>query len=269
MAASGHVSARNPARLREHVGPSGHVRGLTPFVTELRRKRDAGETRGVADSAEGAQAAHRLGARLGDLVDRQLAAALERGDAQIEHSVLDLPVLAEKIGHEASGRRARDQGVHAPALSELDKAACRVVAPVGAGEAGLDALRNTIVRGRRIPRERRINPLVEAHRCRLRSICRMSTRERVEKNERLFRDLNERIRDVSESLLEDGEPVEFICECAHEGCLDRVKLTRELFAEVRDDATWFFVVPGHEREDVEVVVERREGYVIVAKPWLA
>src|SRR5436190_7805288 len=223
----------------------------------------------AAGLAEGTQVPHRLGARLDDLVDRELAAALERGDAQIDHAVLDLAVLAQEVGHEAGSRRARDQGVHAPALSALNQAACRVVAPVGAGEAGLHALRNTIVRGRRIPTEGQINPLVEAHRRRLRSISRMSTRERVEKNERLFRDLNERIRDVSESLLEDGEPVEFICECAHEGCLDRVKLTRELFAEVRDDATWFFVVPGHEREDVEVVVERREGYVIVAKPWLA
>jgi hypothetical protein len=97
----------------------------------------------------------------------------------------------------------------------------------------------------------------------------MSTRERVEKNERLFRDLNERIREVSESLLAEGEPVEFICECAREGCLDRVKLTPAEFAEVREDETWFFVVPGHEREDVEIVVERRADYVIVAKPWLA
>ena len=97
----------------------------------------------------------------------------------------------------------------------------------------------------------------------------MSTRESIEKNERLFRELNERIRDVSESLLEEGEQVEFICECAHEGCLDRLKLTRALFAEVRDDPTWFFVIPGHERADVEDVVDRREGYVIVAKPWLA
>jgi hypothetical protein len=97
----------------------------------------------------------------------------------------------------------------------------------------------------------------------------VSARERVEKNERLFRELNERIRDVSISLLGAGEPVEFICECAHESCLDRLMLTREQFQEVRDDPTWFFVAPGHEREDVEVVVERRTGYVIVAKPWLA
>jgi hypothetical protein len=98
---------------------------------------------------------------------------------------------------------------------------------------------------------------------------RMSARERVEKNERLFRDLNERIREVSESLLADGAPLEFICECARESCLDRLKLTPEQFAEVREETTWFFVVPGHEREDVEVVVDRRAGYVIVAKPWLA
>jgi len=98
---------------------------------------------------------------------------------------------------------------------------------------------------------------------------RMSTRGRVAKSERLFRELNDRIREVSEALLGAGERVEFICECAHEGCLDKIKLTRTEFAEVRGDATWFFVAPGHEREDVEVVVERRDGYVIVSKPWLS
>jgi hypothetical protein len=97
----------------------------------------------------------------------------------------------------------------------------------------------------------------------------MSTRDRAEKNERLFRDLNERIREVSASLLAEGDPVEFVCECVHESCLARLRLTPEQFAEVREDPTWFFVLPGHEREDVEVVVDRREGYVIVAKPWLA
>jgi hypothetical protein len=97
----------------------------------------------------------------------------------------------------------------------------------------------------------------------------VTTRDRVEKNERLFRELNGRIRDVSEPLLGAGEPVEFICECARESCLDRVLLTRAQFDEVREDPRWFFVAPGHEREDVELVVERRAGYVIVAKPWLA
>ncbi len=96
----------------------------------------------------------------------------------------------------------------------------------------------------------------------------MTTRDRVEKNERLFRELNERIREVSESLLDAGDPVEFICECARETCLDRMLLTRGQFDEVREDPRRFFVVPGHEREDVEVVVDRRASYVIVAKPWL-
>jgi hypothetical protein len=95
------------------------------------------------------------------------------------------------------------------------------------------------------------------------------TRARAEKNERLFRELNARIRDVSQPLLAEGEPVEFICECAYEGCLERLLLTRAEFGSVRADPTWFFVVPGHEREDVETVVERYPSYVVVAKPWLA
>jgi hypothetical protein len=85
----------------------------------------------------------------------------------------------------------------------------------------------------------------------------------------LFRDLNERIREVSERLFVRDESIAFVCECGREGCLDRLDMTLEDIESVRAEPTWFAVVPGHELEHLEQVVERRPGYTIVAKPWLA
>jgi hypothetical protein len=101
-----------------------------------------------------AQTAHRLGARLDDLVDAELGAALAGGDAEIDHAAVELRTFVEEIGDETRRRGARDQGVNHCALSAVNEAACRAVARIGAGEAGLGTLRNPIVRARAIPGRR-------------------------------------------------------------------------------------------------------------------
>jgi hypothetical protein len=87
---------------------------------------------------------------------------------------------------------------------------------------------------------------------------------RIGKNEALFREVNERVKNVNESF---GELVDaqFVCECGDRECLDRITVPLDEYERVRADPTTFFVKPGHEIPDVEVVVDRREGYVIVRK----
>jgi hypothetical protein len=98
----------------------------------------------------------------------------------------------------------------------------------------------------------------------------MYTRERAEKNERLFRELNERIYEMAASLHAIGPPhIEFICECAREGCLDRIELTLDEYRGVRANAAHFALVSGHELLDVETRIAQHERYTVVAKPWLA
>ena len=94
------------------------------------------------------------------------------------------------------------------------------------------------------------------------------TSERVGKNEALFREVNERIRDVSgEVVVFDGEaPFQFVCECSDEGCNEAVVLTLTEYEAVRADATHFIVAPGHVWEpDDERVVNEAESYVVVEK----
>jgi transcription initiation factor TFIID subunit TAF12 len=81
--------------------------------------------------------------------------------------------------------------------------------------------------------------------------------------EALFRDVNERIAENADRF--DADEAEFVCECADPNCTHRVKATLDEYEDVREEATHFLLVPGHEEEDIERVVERRPGHAVVEK----
>jgi len=85
--------------------------------------------------------------------------------------------------------------------------------------------------------------------------------ERVAKNETLWREVNERIRDVTKY---EGE-IEFLCECGDPTCAEPITMTVAEYEDVRADATHFLVVPGHVIPDVERVVVEHDRFTIVAK----
>ena len=90
----------------------------------------------------------------------------------------------------------------------------------------------------------------------------MSQAVRRAKNETFFREANDQAeREVAASW---GEK-RFLCECSARGCVDRIPLTKREYEHVRAVSDQFFVVPGHEDAEVEIVVERFPGYLIVAK----
>ena len=90
----------------------------------------------------------------------------------------------------------------------------------------------------------------------------MDTRaERVGKNEALFREVNERIKDLT---LYDGE-AEFLCECGDESCTRPIPMTLAEYQEVRADGTHFVVTPGHEAPDLERVISTNERFAVVEK----
>ena len=95
----------------------------------------------------------------------------------------------------------------------------------------------------------------------------MPTRKRVEENEQLYRDVNDRIREISESFFDRWELVDFACECGRH-CRAQVRLTLDEYAEVRSDPAAFVVAPGHELPELEEGVRRHERYVVVVKRQL-
>lgn len=94
--------------------------------------------------------------------------------------------------------------------------------------------------------------------------------ERTARNESLFREVNDRIEELSENveaqgIAPEGGLVEFHCECGRDGCTERVQLTIAEYVHVRADNDRFALVPGHETPEMEAVVESNERFVVVDK----
>ena len=92
----------------------------------------------------------------------------------------------------------------------------------------------------------------------------MNQAERLAENESLFRKVNERINELQAGEW-DVEAIDFMCECADETCLKVIRLQPAEYERIRNNPTHFVVLPGHEVEDVEDVVERHADYVVVEK----
>ena len=83
------------------------------------------------------------------------------------------------------------------------------------------------------------------------------------RTEALFRDVNERIAESAERF--DASSTEFMCECADPSCTHRLEATSGEYEQVRSDGARFMLVPGHEHDDVERIVERRRHFNVVEK----
>ena len=88
---------------------------------------------------------------------------------------------------------------------------------------------------------------------------------RVGENEALFRDINERLRDLGEGFSLVAEEAEFVCECADTTCAERIRMSLPKYEEVRTDPKRFFVIKGHEIPEYEKVVQDLGEYVVVEK----
>jgi hypothetical protein len=87
---------------------------------------------------------------------------------------------------------------------------------------------------------------------------------RIAGNEARFREVNEAIS-RGQWPGEDDAAVGFRCECAALGCNEVVELTSPEYERVRAHPRRFVVLPGHERAEIENVVETRPGYLVVEK----
>ena len=92
----------------------------------------------------------------------------------------------------------------------------------------------------------------------------MTTREeRAAKNEAVFREVNERIKDLALAQLSDRSDV--LCECGDASCTATIEVTIGEYEAIRADGARFAVVPGHEDSAIETVVERTDRFHVVHK----
>jgi len=96
----------------------------------------------------------------------------------------------------------------------------------------------------------------------------MSSREeRIARNEALFREVNERIKQVHAGVgeLGSGETFAVLCECGDQNCVEEVQVTAEEYERVRADPRQFVIVPGHGIPEVEEIVDAGEGFEVARK----
>lgn len=88
---------------------------------------------------------------------------------------------------------------------------------------------------------------------------------RIGQNEALYRAVNEKIEDLNEAFRSLTDTLTVVCECGMLECAQQLELDVETYERVRSDPALFVVVPGHELEDVEFVVERTPTFNVIRK----
>ena len=96
------------------------------------------------------------------------------------------------------------------------------------------------------------------------------TAARIARNDAIFRDAHERIRDraVDHDLTES---IPFLCECAEPTCTTIVRLPLAEYERIRADPTCFFNAPGHSAAAGQwaTVVESYARYEVLVKRGVA
>jgi hypothetical protein len=90
--------------------------------------------------------------------------------------------------------------------------------------------------------------------------------ERVARNEAMYRTVN---REIEYAAQQQGDgptdELELVCECGQPECTATLTLTIAEYDEIHRERDRFAVAPGHENPELEHVVERTDGYVVVDK----
>lgn len=96
------------------------------------------------------------------------------------------------------------------------------------------------------------------------STARQAYERRLAQAQSVMREVNEQIHQLRDRYSQvDMRTI--VCECSRSGCMTPIQIGPDEYESVRRFATRFILVAGHETEDVERVVETRDGYVVAEK----
>jgi hypothetical protein len=88
--------------------------------------------------------------------------------------------------------------------------------------------------------------------------------ERLARNQVLFREVNERLRELL-ARADLAEMTEFVCECSNPECIETAPLWIAEYERVRSKPNQFVVVPDHDLPQIERVTWACDRYFVVAK----
>lgn len=92
--------------------------------------------------------------------------------------------------------------------------------------------------------------------------------EKAARNQVVFREVNERIAELTGLLNETGFNL-FICECSDPACAESLEITAAEYEAVRADGARFVIVRGHEIPEAERVVDGNGRFIVVEKTGAA
>lgn len=87
---------------------------------------------------------------------------------------------------------------------------------------------------------------------------------RLARNESLFRETNDAI-ERGQWPDSPSKTVRFRCECSRMECGESVEITLREYEQIRQFPRRFVVAPGHEIGEIETVIGRASGHVVVEK----
>lgn len=86
--------------------------------------------------------------------------------------------------------------------------------------------------------------------------------QRLARNQALFREVNERISEISSPTVSFGE---LVCECSDPSCSKTLAVAAGEYEAVRSNPKRFLIARGHELAEVERVVEDNGRFLTVEK----
>ena len=102
-------------------------------------------------------------------------------------------------------------------------------------------------------------------RAKVRATLDFDSKQQQRRNQILFREVNERVREVAAPLLGARKEGEFLCECGHEACIETIRLDVEEYEAVRASPHRFVMVPGHQDGKVEAAPVQGNGRFVVVE----
>lgn len=63
----------------------------------------------------------------------------------------------------------------------------------------------------------------------------------------------------------EADTATFVCECGHLGCSTTIELSMEEYESVRTNFDRFLLMPGHEIEKIDEIVERHPTHLVIVK----
>ena len=85
------------------------------------------------------------------------------------------------------------------------------------------------------------------------------------KNEAIFRQVNERLREINLNFAVILPLSEWVCECADLTCIERLPIDFDEYDAIRASAARYAVAPEHVNTRAEHVIERYPNYWVVEK----